>query len=206
VRHRGSAASVRVAAPAAPAVAAAPGPPACSRDNSTRPGETRPERRSSGATDRRVVKFLMRQGSASRSERTGRGDVPGESQDHPAQWLKKVMVGTAMMCVPVIFFLVCTRLVTCAAPNPYSHTPEPHERHAGWNLPQPARLLSARRTYRRLRSTRPAIPVAWNRRDGSCAPGRRSSPRDAAPTAGWVVHKLGCRVEAGPLSALERDA
>ena len=116
VRIAGLPPSVRVAAPAAPAVAAAP------RTTALLPGQVgraqaETEARAKifwGDATEEVVKFLMRQGvSVAEARELVAAMFQERAKTIRRNGVKKVVVGTAMMCVPVIFFLVCRALATC---------------------------------------------------------------------------------------------
>jgi hypothetical protein len=105
--------SVHVAAPAAPAVAAAP------RTTALLPGQVgraqaETEARAKifwGDSTDEVVKFLMRQGvSVAESQELVAAMFQERARTIRRNSVKKVVVGTSMMCVPVIFFLVCSNV------------------------------------------------------------------------------------------------
>jgi hypothetical protein len=105
--------SVRVAAPAAPAVAAAP------RTAPLLPGQVNraqaeTEARAKifwGDSTNEVIKFLMRQGvSVAESKELVAAMFQERAKTIRSNGVKKVGVGLSMVCVPVIFFLVCQRV------------------------------------------------------------------------------------------------
>ena len=110
VRIAGLPPSVRVAAPAGPAVAAAP------RTSSLLPGQVPREQAETEARAKifwgdppdEVVKFMMRQGaSVAEAQALVAALFQERAKTIRRNGGKKGVVGASMMCVPVIFFLVC---------------------------------------------------------------------------------------------------
>ena len=110
VRIAGLPPSVRVAAPAAPAVAAAPRTPALlpgQVDRAQAETEARAKIFWGDSTDE-VLKFLMRQGvSVVEAKELVAAMFLERAKTIRRNGIKKVVIGTTMMCVPVVFFLVC---------------------------------------------------------------------------------------------------
>ena len=114
VRITGLPPSVHKAAPAVPAAAAAaaaPRPPALLPGQVGR-AQAETEARAKifwGDAPDEVVKFLMRQGvSVAEAQELAAAFFLERAKTIRRNGIKKVIVGTSMMCVPVIFFLICS--------------------------------------------------------------------------------------------------
>ena len=112
-------APVRIAGLPPPIRAAAPAVAAAPRTASLLPGQVgraqaETEARAKifwGDSTDEVVKFLMRQGiSVAESKELVAAMFQERAKTIRRNGIKKVVVGASMMCVPVIFFLVCLRV------------------------------------------------------------------------------------------------
>ena len=110
VRIAGLPPSVRVAATTAPAVAAAPRTPPLLPGQVDR-AQAETEARAKifwGDPPEEVVKFLMRQSvSVAEAKELVAAMFLERAKTIRRNGVKKVMVGTSMMCVPVAFYLIC---------------------------------------------------------------------------------------------------
>lgn len=113
VRAVASAPPVRVASPDAPAVAAAPRKAALLPGQLER-GQAETEARAKifwGDPPEEVVKFLMRQAiSAAEAQALVAAMFQERAKTIRRNGIRKIVLGAGMMCVPVLFFLLCTHI------------------------------------------------------------------------------------------------